>query len=457
MAQILAIAICLVVAAAGCTADPRPRNAVLIVLDTLRADRLSAYGHERPTSPRLDALAERGVLFENAVTNAPWTLPAMVAMLSGQYPTAEVYDDGLRDSLVTELQDAGWSTAAFAEGGFVSRYFGLETGFDVFGEHLYERDETTSQIGPKGHEIEQTFAWAVDWLAANREAPFFLLVHTYEPHMPYRRRHFAADLLRGRLSETFDLKAKFGMAVEKTVPDEVELDYIRALYDGGVLAADHHVGQLLDTLEALGLAEDTLVVVTSDHGEDLGHRDPANVAQHGHTLYDELLLVPLIVRDPTRDYPVARVGAQVRTLDILPTILDILGAPSAPRPHGRSLVPLMEGRETEDRVAWARSPPYPFVIPSLLLGLRTGAHKLIVEPAGAPRGARVELYDLARDPEEREDMAASDPDRAQRLHLELREIARDLRSRGVPRYDARADAPAEDVREQLRALGYIEE
>lgn len=454
MAQILAIAICLVVAAAGCAADPRPRNAVLIVLDTLRADRLSAYGHERPTSPHLDALAEQGVLFENAVTNAPWTLPAMVALLSGQYPTAEVFRDGLRRSLVEELREAGWTTAAFTEGGFVSRNFGLDAGFDVFREHVpTDTPENIWERGPQGSEIEQTFAWATDWLAENGHERFFLLVHTYEPHMPYRRRSFAAELPRGHLEETFELPAKLGMTREKTVPDAAELEYIRALYDGGVLAADQHVGQLLDTLEALDLADETLVVVTSDHGEALGYRDPARVAEHGHTLYDGLLLVPLIVHNPSVDYPVRRVEAQVRTVDVLPTILDLLGAPAAPHPYGRSLAPLMRGEETESRMAWAKIPHHSIVGSVVTLGLRTGTHKLIVEPGGA---RRVELYDLERDPDERTNLAARDPEHAQRLRLELREIAQDLRSRGVPRYHAKADASSEQVREQLRALGYVD-
>jgi arylsulfatase A-like enzyme len=457
MRRLLAIVAVLCLAALGCAEPPRPKSAVLIVLDTLRADRLTVYGHDRPTSPRLAELAEKGVLFEQAITNAPWTLPALAAMLAGQYPTAEVYEDGLKSSLVEVLRDGGWKTAAFTEGGFASRHFGIDAGFDDFREQSHRafamEDEKEE---PDDYDSAKTFAWAIEWLERVGDEPFFLLLHTYEPHMPYRQTTFAEELSRGSLGETFEILDQIGMALGGEAPGPEELEYIRALYDGGVLAADRLVGELLDALEALGLEKETLVVVTSDHGEDLGHRDPMQVAKHGHTLYDELLHVPLILHDPVRDYPFRRVEAQVRTVDVLPTILDLLGLPETRLPYGRSLVPMMLGEETEDRLAFARLAPHTYTVPRLLLGIRSSTHKLIVEPTGEGKSRR-EIYDLRRDPGERENLVGRERDVAQRHYRELREIAQDLRSRGIPRYGPAEDAPEDEVREQLRALGYIED
>lgn len=441
-------------ALAGCTEPPRPRNAVLIVLDTLRADRLSAYGAERPTSPRIDAFAEQGVLFEHAVTNAPWTLPAMVGMLSGSYPSTAVYRNGLRRSLVENLREAGWSTAAFTEGGFVSRSFGLELGFEDFHEYEYDAEEEEQGATTPG-EIEDTFARAQAWLAGNSARPFFLLVHTFETHAPYRRLDFARDLDRGRLAETFEVKFEMGVKGERLALTPDELAYVRALYDGGVAVADRFVGGLLDTLDALGLADETLVVVTSDHGEDLGHRNPWDAGSHGHSLYDELLLVPLVLHDPARPYPVSRVSQQVRVVDVVPTILEILGVPAPPDLHGRSLVPLMTGEETADRVAWVRRPVRPGWDGPLLRGLRTGHHKLIVSGANAGDGPQVELYELEVDPAERNNLAQSDPALRNELVGQLRELTGEIEAQGVPAFRSTLQTRKKLLR-RLRALGYVE-
>lgn len=443
---------------AGCAPDTRPKNAILIVLDTLRADRVSAYGGPRETTPALDALAERGVLFESAVTNAPWTLAAMAALLAGEYPTARVLDRGLQMSLVESLRDAGWRTAAFTEGGFVSEYFGFERGFDEFRELQAESPEFTPMDPTKQKTaIDTTFAGAREWLENAGEQPFFLLVHSYEPHMPYRRQVYAADTERGSLDETFEIEHLRLFKNGKLSLGEPELAYIRALYDGGVATSDRHVAELLATLDRLGLSHDTLVLVTSDHGEDLGDRMPLRPGTHGHTLYDEQLLVPLIVFDPTRDYPVSRVTTQVRTIDVMPTVLELLGSPRGARGHGRSLLPLMLGEESEDRLAWIEIPLSPWV-PGLErhLGLRTGREKLMVRPAaGRSGGPWVGVFDLEADAAEANNLNASDAARYSALSARLRELRAELRRDGAPRYEGKR-RETQEVRDRLRALGYLE-
>ena len=460
----LRIALALLVALAACAPAPRPRNAVLIVLDTLRADRLSAYGNPRPTSPVLDALARDGALFETVVSNAPWTLPAMVGLMTGEYPTARTYDAGLRRSLVLELRAAGYTTVAFTEGAFVSRRYGLDLGFQEFQEHegsvpflLSAQGEDPEAAGDRG--IEKTFGWAKTWLAEHgRERPFFLLVHSYEPHVPYRRRSFAEGMPSGRLGPTFEAASAI-LAKRTELPlDEAELSYIRALYDGGVAVCDRQVGELLAQLERLGIAQETLVVVTSDHGEDLGDRLPLRPGNHGHALYDEQLRVPLIVRDPTRDFAVRRVTAQVRLVDVMPTILDLLGLPASPDRTGHSLVPLLRGEESEPRLAWSEIPHHALVDPGVRWAVRTASHKLIVTPppAGGGGDARLELYDLEADARERSNLAARDPARRAELMQQLRRVALELRPRGTAVYREVSDQPDPKLHERLRSLGYVE-
>ena len=452
---------------AGCSEAPRPSNAILIVLDTLRADRVSAYGHERRTTPVLDRLAEKGVLFESAVSHASWTLPAMVGLLAGRYPTAQVYDSGLRRSLVERLREAGWKTAAFTGGAWVGEQYGFGRGFDVFEDQVaidlrlvrapeHETGDPPKVEASKG--IEKTFEAAQRWLEANAGEPFFLWVHTYEPHTPYRRQLYTKGMDTGIIGSTFEVAsaalARSGRPGFR--PGEPELAFIGALYDGGVTVSDQYVGRLLETLDRLGLTDDTLIVVTSDHGEDLGDRSPPRPGNHGHALWDELLLVPLIVFDPTRVYPVRRVPSQVRLIDTMPTILDILGVPVAGAGHASSLLPLMLGEEAGDLPAWSvldenpkRGRPQQFAI-------RSGTHKLILTPAAGEDGEdRIELYDLAEDPKELRNLAAAEPERAAALLASVEEMRAELAAGGHPTYRSKRPLPP-PVKQRLRALGYLE-
>lgn len=423
------------------------------MLDTLRADGLSAYGNSRPTSPHLDALARRGVLFERAVSHASGTLPAFVGLLSGRYPSAEVMDGQLRSSLVERLRDEGFRTAAFTEGGFVSSYYGMDRGFDEFVEEEGAVHLTVGGLAVHGGGggIEETFRRAEQWLRENGSDAFFLMVHTYEVHTPYRRLEYATGMERGRLPERFEIAEVASALADRRSPSDAELAYIRALYDGGVAAADRHVGALLEVLEELGLADQTLVVVTSDHGEDLGQRAPPRPGTHGHSLYDELLLVPLIIYDPRLAGGASRVSAQVRLLDVLPTILDLLGVGEDPRSIGRSLAPLMRGEEVGDRPAYAQ-------IVTIKRGarkvaLRVDSHKLIRN--AFPTFPAVELYDLAADPAEARNLADREVELRERLEERLLGERAPVAEDGLPNYRPGTPTPPA-LKERLEALGYVE-
>jgi len=461
-------------AASGCGAPERPaeplHGIVLVAIDTLRADALSSQGNPRPTTPHLDALAADGVLFENAVSNASWTLPGFVAILSGEHPTARVYRGKLLRSGVERLREAGYRTAAFTEGGYVSRQFGMDLGFQDFWE---ETSPVIDDPGP-GVGAAKTFGQARDWLREHAGGRFFLFVHTYEPHVPYQHLELAEGLDPGVLGGVYDREQNDRVLKRRVAVGETERAWVRALYEGGVRATDRAVGDLLATLEALGVDDRTLVVVTSDHGEQLGEHRPEALGLHGQTLWDTVRRVPLILRDPRRDDGGRRIETQVRTVDVMPTILDLAGLDPAPRSEpgaeadpdadpdaaeapvpraldGRSLVPVLEGEEHADRPAFSE-------LRDGRTGrlkaatLRTRAHKVHLNPPGSGR-AGLEFYDLGEDPGERRDRARSSSREQARLHGDLQEEITEVERRGPPWGERRNVSP--DLKRRLEALGYL--
>lgn len=429
----------LAVPALAVAAEPL-QGAILIVFDTMRADRLSIYGAERDTTPNLRRLAEQGVVFDAAVTTAPWTLPAVGSLLSGRWVEGAFETKSERPqlawSLVEAMGRAGIRTAAFTEGGFVSRYFGVDRGFAHFTEQASAVQVAGAPPSDEGTgSIERTFARARGWLDRNAdEGRFFLLIHTYEAHTPYTRTRFVEGLARE----------------EKPDPEQARV-VLRALYDGGLWECDRHLGRLLDFLERKGLREKTLVVVTSDHGEELGDHYPAYAANHGHSLKDDLVRIPLVVSNPLEESDARRVPQQVRIIDVMPTIAELMRVRPGSPVDGRSLVLMMRGGETRDRPAFGGStsigPRRAFV--------RTGDHKYI-EIVGEPEApfegtlpAR-QLYDLRADPGEQDNRAAGDAARAKALAARLA-----AQAPGAIDAPSAAELP-DELAERLRALGYLE-
>jgi arylsulfatase A-like enzyme len=442
--QLLAAALLLALA---CAPAPQPlRGAVVVLLDTWRHDKLSAE-----LTPNIDALAARGTRFEQAVSASSWTLPAMVSLFAGRQPSARDFDDVLTHSLVEKLQAAGIHTAAITEGGFVSRVFGLDRGFEHFLEHEgpVKLDLAGETRAIQAASVETTFGMARRWLL--QRAPgerFFLFVHTYAIHAPYQRAARARGLPRGALRETFELSDLADVRAGRLAIGETEQRYLEALYDGGVAAADAAVGQLLATLDASGLARDTLVIVTSDHGEDLGGRDPKRAGDHGHTLFDELVRIPLVVADPgIRAASGVRISEQVRLYDVLPTVLERLGARTPEALDGRSLVPLLrgarKGEERPARLALARDG-------ALQLGLRVPQRKLLRAESRGDGPRRDTRYDLSGDPRERSPSAPSAEEAAA-----LEAYRSELASEGFPDWEAFEHAGPE-LEARLRELGYVE-
>ncbi|HEX2253060.1 MAG TPA: sulfatase [Thermoanaerobaculia bacterium] len=413
-----------VVAPAGAATRP---NIILVSIDTLRADRMSAYGHSRPTTPGLEAwVRDTGVRFEKVVAPSPWTLPSHVSLFSGLDAARHGVNFAAPagPSVVTlaeRLRAGGYSTAAFTAGAYLNPEFGLAQGFDVF--RARQEAPSTEDVG----ELERGIAEVRAWLAEAPATPFFLFFHTYEVHVPYRARspyfeQFGGDPSRlppGLAISTRKVAAderdgfldrKQFVFTEQRLREGVEIgaadqDLVGLSYDSGIAAMDHHVSRLFADLASLGLDSDTVVVLTSDHGEMLGEH---GLAAHGY-LYDENLLVPLLLSLPGGRRAGTVVPDQVRLIDVFPTLLELAGLEAEPGIDGQSLLPLLADsaggqREVRHREAWSYA-----ASSNHGLSLRHADRwKYIFRNAvWPPTQGKEELYDLRRDPREGEDLAAS--------------------------------------------------
>ncbi len=373
-----------------------PRNLLLISIDTLRAASVSAYGRARPTSPFFDALAREGALFEQTVAQSTVTPVSHMSLFTGLYPSQHGVTGPRRQSnvflyptMAEVFRANGYATAAVTEDGLLQAGLGFERGFD-----RYLESKSPNVFAPVG-QVTTTFAAALEWLQAHRTQRWFLFVHTYQVHAPYTPPPQYEGLFGDRDIDRYEEEIRYTD------------DQLRELWRG---------------IGALGLTDDTLLIVTSDHGEEFGEH---GVIRHGSHLYDETLLVPLLMRAPGRIPARLRVSEPVGLIDVFPTVAEILGLPGLFFPDGRSLASLFEAeRPPVDRMRWflARRDLFaeawsPFRMLAdhtfdrawhpPLFALRTGQRKLIWSPERAESPARVEVFDLDGDRDEQHDLAAS--------------------------------------------------
>jgi arylsulfatase A-like enzyme len=419
--------------------DARP-NILLVSIDTLRARSLGAYGYARDTSPFLDSIAERGALFENAITASVTTSPAHMSLFTGLYPVRHGIREGLHRkashavTLARHFRDAGYRTAAFTENGYLLRRRGFGDGFAQYTENV---GETRKAPG----EARRTFGQARRWLEAKAETPFFLFVHTYEVHSPYDPEASYAPLFRN------DGEAGAGSAAIRDARDR---------YDREIRIVDEELERLFAAIDEAGLAESTIVVITSDHGEEFAEHGGY---QHGGAVYEESVRVPLVFVGPGRIPGPQRHAAPVSLVDVAPTLLELAGVPVPEELDGTSLAGTLERGDapaahmivSEARakkrwldptrqVGW--NPP--------LFAVRQGNSKFIVHRPASGTAEPMLHFDLADDPTERQPLAI-DPEAARAVDA------------AVDRYLGRSSAqpgPDTDVspmlKERLRALGYAE-
>jgi arylsulfatase A-like enzyme len=441
-------------------------NVLLISIDSLRADHLGSYGYRRDTSPAIDALAREGVLFEHAISSAPWTVPAHMTLLTGLPP--EVHGvTSVREklspdatSLAEVLQAAGYDTAAFVSGPTVMAQYGFDQGFASYDESMVERRQQhlgESVTSPGLTELVN--GWLHRWRAAGARAPFFVFLHYWDVHYDYVPPAEYARRFDPDYAGDLDVRRFEGNPRLKASMDPRDLQHLIALYDAEIRFTDDHLARVVATLRALGVLDDTIVVVTADHGEEFFDHGQKG---HAKTLYDEVLRVPLIVRYPRRVTFGQRVAAQVRLMDVAPTLLGLAGVPAPDGFAGGALSPDYRAADLTPYVAGRhRAPLPPLVAFSSNRWLRADQHavrtataKLIRHDKPPPsRPAPVELFDLTADPGEQANLADTSPPLLATLDSLLArwrdeagqqtKLAVDLRA--VPQHEAR-----------LRALGYVE-
>jgi arylsulfatase A-like enzyme len=424
---------------------PVSPTVVVVLIDTLRQDALGGYGCPDGTTPHLDALAAESATFRDAVSTSCWTLPAVGSLLTGTWPTLHggfgkgVVLTPIRDEVPTlaeVLRDAGFRTTGVANAAFVSPMLNLDRGFDVF-DHRYAYNSSIRRA-------DESVDAAIARLRAQRRRPHFLFLHLFDPHLnydpppPWDRR-----FTQGLSGPPAPLDAT---TCRSLGPDGAA--WTRGVYLGEVAFVDRQVGRLAAELRRLGLWDACTFVVLSDHGEELWDHGGF---EHGHSLRDELIAIPLLVKPPAAA-PTARpiVGAQVRMVDVPATLLDLAGVDAPGSFTGESLAPLLAGRTSERLVAFAEGTLYG----DDRVAWRTRENKLIVDLNAAP-GEALELTDRTRDPAERRNLTAEEPETAARLQDELGAFLGGMveRAERMSQPAPRSLAPA-DV-ERLRSLGYL--
>jgi arylsulfatase A-like enzyme/4-amino-4-deoxy-L-arabinose transferase-like glycosyltransferase len=431
-------------------APARGANLLVISIDSLRADHLHCYGYERETSPAIDAIAAEGIVFENTIAQAPWTLPSHTSLLTSMYPrTHQVTDKERRlpagaRTLGRMLEPLGYDNRAVVSGPFMQAQFGLRRGFREYddsiavgGHKRSHRVITSANINAKANRMLDEI-----------EAPFFLFLHYWDVHYDYQPpppydRMFDPDY-SGSLTGTDFIggeEVHAGMS-------ERDLEHVIALYDGEIAWVDHHVGEIVASLKKRGLYENTVIVVTSDHGDEFLEHGQVG---HQHSLYEELLRVPFIMRVPG-EAGGRRVQTIAQSIDIMPTLLDYLGAPPSKNAQGRSQYALLhgdepqplpviaentksrKGKETKERTqSWC---------------VYSGPYKYI---AYADDDYPPELYDLTADPGEQADI--STPANAA-IMADLDEALAAWRRRTMELEPAFHKGIAKRTAEDLRMLGY---
>ena len=441
-------------ALASCACGNAP-HVVLVSIDTLRPDHLSIYDYERGTTPMLAEFDTEGVIFDEAIAAQTSTAPSHASMLTGLYPPAHGVRQNrsrLADGVPTLgeiLGAAGYRTAGFVSGFTLNAaHTGLDRGFDLY-DDLEERERRAAAT------LRRVMVWLEE--AAAGSEPLFLFVHFYDPHYSYNAPEpFASQYLKPgtphRREPVADLER---LRAGDREPGELD-EYIRR-YDGEIAYADYAFAVLRKALRELRLWDDSIVIVVSDHGETLDERSWA--LDHGGRVTEEQIRIPLAIRLPGGRHGGHRVAAAAHHVDLLPTLLDLLGHPVPEGLHGRSLRPLIEGREPDspDRALLSYARALPERIPELpdltrggaQVALRAPPYKLVAHPAKG--GTLYRLFDLEADPGERNDLAAERPDLLASLTAQLKALQAKIGDTGTaPVSELPPEAEA-----KLRALGYV--
>lgn len=395
----------------------RPLNVILVTIDTLRADRLGCYGYPKNLTPNLDRLAKSGVLFENAVAQTPSTPPSHASMFTGTYPTVHQVRnaggfalDKSHRTLAEILQEKGWQTAAFVGSSVLDRVYGLNQGFQTYDDRMPKALAGEEPSRRAGQVVDRALDWLQKRAAPN---PLFLWVHIYDPHAPH------------------------------DPPQPFKKRYKSNPYDGEIAYSDRELGRLFDGVAKKFQSEKTLMTVLADHGESLSEHGEY---YHGVFLYDSTLRIPWIMLGPGIPAGV-RVNNQVRTIDLLPTLMALLAGETPSTSQGVSLAPAFAGNPIDTNYSYAEA-----LYPKLNMGwaelraLRTGRWKFILAP-------RSELYDLHSDPGETVNVIEKHPAEARALQEQLGRVASIGRDNSPEKIQIKTISAATE--RKLESLGYV--
>ena len=464
---LLTLLSCTALGCSGSSEEPLPLsdgpNIIFVSIDSLRQDHLGCYGYPHPTSPTIDRLAAGGVRFETAVATTSWTLPSHAAMFTGLFDSTHgLVDNGLRlkdqhNTLAEALREVGYRTAGFFGGPYLHPVFGLGQGFDTYQSCMTQLEDSLSDEGVRAQSQAPVGASHADvtgprterevarWLdeqeaQGDSDRPFFLFLHLWDVHYDY----IAPEeyVLMFDPDYEGDLDGVRFMQNPRIVQgmDKRDKQHLLALYDAEIRFTDDVLGRILDDLEQRGELEDTLVVITADHGEEFFDHGRKG---HQHTLYDEVIRVPLVFSWPGR-LDAAVVTEQVRTIDLMPTLLSIAGLTRQPKMQGRSLLPLLTGGTLEPADALSEL----LVDGRRFRALRTLEWKWIDPGQGLPAA-----FDLTDDPKERKPIVAEESVRVGKVRL--RNLARTCLEFRQEMGGVEEIELDEDMLQALTDLGYM--
>ncbi len=450
-------------------------NVILISIDTLRPDHLGCYGHRMKISPWIDQLAKRGIIFKNAIAQSPWTLPSHMSILTSLYPSVHLAGSkqkGLSEEkicLAEILKGEGYHTAAFVDGGYLSHKYGYSQGFDIYDDE-------------KGH-IAKINKKVMKFLEGHYREKFFLFMHVYDVHGPYRppspyNNMYYKGNKKDPDNHSMDFIEKIDYHKYQKFGRATDINYFKSLYAGEVSYVDNHMGKLFVQLEKLGISENTLIIFLSDHGESLFEHHI--YMGHGIFLYDNEIKIPLIMKLPENNYANNVINNQVESIDVMPTILDLLNISGNKEIQGKSLLKLIKDKriDKDDNFAFGESSNSggtPFIRTNkwkFIARMKNDLDKMIkvhLRPTGKIDLAQYiiegeQLYDLENDPLEMNNLVGKEAGVANDLRNHLEEWEENNKKiAGWPKNDKRGALPktttpglTKEEKQRLLDLGYVQ-
>lgn len=453
----------------GNSEEKPPWNLIIVSIDTLRPDHMGCYGYSRPTSPIMDRFAKENILFKNVYAQSPYTLPSHVSLFTSQYPTTHgVYSEEHRiargTTLLSEvLAQEGWATACFCNGGYLSHEYGFQQGFDLYcevdpiGHRYFEGTKVNKNRLSDGSlgSLDMAFEWIED----HADFPFYLFLHTFMVHEFLPPRAYA-ELFNDGMPAGLDPLSEVRKKINNDYFKEhgwtaEELAFFKNMYDGGIRASDDMFGELLEFLDANGLSENTIIVMTSDHGEEFLEHGGRG---HSYTIYDELIRIPMIMKIPGFKTGATEIEATINQVDVLPSVLELMGIDGPPYQQGRSFVPLLTEGNPSNRTVYAE---VDLRNRSTRKCVIQGEWKYILgddtESLMFPAPANKELFRLSEDPGEQRNRAEENPEVLEKFEALLNKIRKDMDAfndaMGLKREES--GKVSRELEEVLRQQGYL--